>query len=259
MDIYIYLALRQSKIHFVKTRTFTILWWAYSFLLLVGILITLNYDIRLTVRSIILVAFFITFSSKFVYILFLIADDFRRGFIWSKRYLDSLFKKKSPAPQTPAVPEPLEDGKAAQGISRSDFLLKTGIVIAAVPFTTLSWGIISGAHNYRVRKQKLYLPNLPKAFHGMTIAQVSDIHSGSFYNKKAVQGGVDLLLNQKPDMVFFTGDLVNNLASELEGYKDIFQKLKLRSVFILCLETMITETITSVRSLPRKKTETWSC
>src|SRR5690606_38618913 len=77
-----------------------------------------------------------------------------------------------------------------------------------------------------VRRQKLVLPNLPKAFHGMRIAQISDVHSGSFYNKKAVLGGVEMLLQEKPDMIFFTGDLVNNQSSELRDYQDIFSKLK---------------------------------
>src|SRR5690606_2377997 len=97
---------------------------------------------------------------------------------------------------------------------------------ASLPFFALSWGVISGAYDYRVRRQKLHLPNLPQAFHGMTIAQISDVHSGSFYNKKAVLGGIELLMGEKPDMIFFTGDLVNNLASEMRDYQDLFSKLK---------------------------------
>src|SRR5690606_38066873 len=61
---------------------------------------------------------------------------------------------------------------------------------------------------------------------GMQIGQLSDIHSGSFYNKKAVTGGVELLLAEKPDVVFFTGDLVNNLAGEMRDYQDIFSKVQ---------------------------------
>lgn len=215
LDFYIYRALRTTNIKWAKTRTFTILWWLYSALLFIGIIGTVYFDLRLAVRSIVLVAFFITFVTKFVFALTFIIDDVRRGGVWLKRKV---------FPSTPAV-EAIPEKKETR-ISRSDFLAKTGIVIAAVPFTSLSWGIISGAYDYRVRHQKLYLPDLPKAFHGMKIGQLSDIHSGSFYNKKAVQGGVDMLLREKPDMIFFTGDLVNNLASELTEYKDIFNKLK---------------------------------
>lgn len=216
LDFYIYRALRTTNIKWAKTRTFTILWWSYSALLFIGIIGTVYFDLRLAVRSIVLVAFFITFVTKLVFAMTFIIDDVRRGGVWVKR---KIFHG------TPAVTKTLPEIKETR-ISRSDFLAKTGIVIAAVPFTSLSWGIISGAYDYRVRHQKLYLPNLPKAFHGMKIGQLSDIHSGSFYNKKAVQGGVDMLLAEKPDMIFFTGDLVNNLASELTEYKDIFNKLK---------------------------------
>jgi uncharacterized protein len=60
----------------------------------------------------------------------------------------------------------------------------------------------------------------------MTIAQISDIHSGSFFNRVAVKGGVEMLMKEKPDVAFFTGDLVNNLASEVQEYVDIFSKVK---------------------------------
>jgi predicted MPP superfamily phosphohydrolase len=72
----------------------------------------------------------------------------------------------------------------------------------------------------------VYLPNLPKAFDGIKLGQISDIHSGSFYNKKAVLGGVEMLLKEKPDLIFFTGDLVNGQANEMSDYQDIFSKVK---------------------------------
>lgn len=111
-------------------------------------------------------------------------------------------------------------------ISRGDFLAKGAMAVGGAHLGIMAYGIISGAHDYRVKKVPLYLKNLPKSFEGMTIAQLSDIHSGSFYNKTAVQGGVDMLLAQKPDVVFFTGDLVNNEAKELNDYFDVFKKVK---------------------------------
>ncbi|MBO9637911.1 MAG: metallophosphoesterase, partial [Siphonobacter aquaeclarae] len=111
-------------------------------------------------------------------------------------------------------------------ITRSEFLAKAALVTAAIPAVGFTWGIISGAHDYRVRKVTLKLKNLPRSFEGLRIAQVSDIHSGSFYNKTAVKGGVDLLLAEKPDLVFFTGDLVNDRAEEVKDYKAIFEKVK---------------------------------
>ncbi len=95
----------------------------------------------------------------------------------------------------------------------------------ALPAATLGFGIVSGAHDYRIRKRVINFPNLPGAFDGIRIAQLSDIHMGSFFDKTAVTGGIDMLLREKPDMVFFTGDLVNNEAKEVNDYVDIFSKI----------------------------------
>jgi predicted MPP superfamily phosphohydrolase len=111
-------------------------------------------------------------------------------------------------------------------ISRSDFISKTAVALGVTQFGILSYGILSGAYDYRIRRINLALKGLPKQFEGMTIAQLSDIHSGSFYNKKAVNGGIDMLLAEKPDMVFFTGDLVNDKAVELQEYFDTFKRVK---------------------------------
>ena len=110
-------------------------------------------------------------------------------------------------------------------VSRSEFMKKSAIVAGAIPVATMTFGIISGAHDYRVRKRVIHSPNLPKAFDGIRIAQVSDIHTGSFFNKTAVMGGVDMLNEQKPDIAFFTGDLVNNRSEEAKDYLDIFNKI----------------------------------
>ncbi|MFD2285695.1 metallophosphoesterase [Pedobacter petrophilus] len=192
-------------------KIFTILYWSYSILLIIGVFAGIYLNLFLTLRAIILVAFFLTVACKMAMLPFLILDDLRRLFI-------KLFRKKEVTPIAPIA--------ETDQISRSEFLVKAGLVAAAVPLTSLSCGIISGAYDYQVRKVNLILPNLPKAFDGITMAQISDIHSGSFYNKTAVKGGVELLMAQKPDFVFFTGDLVNNLTNEVRDYQDIFSKVK---------------------------------
>lgn len=111
-------------------------------------------------------------------------------------------------------------------ISRADFLAKTTLVAGTLPLVTMSYGIISGAHDYHIRRKTLLIKGLPKAFDGLRLAQLSDIHSGSFFNRTAVKGGVEMLMAEKPDMVFFTGDLVNNEAKEVKEYIDIFNKVK---------------------------------
>lgn len=118
----------------------------------------------------------------------------------------------------PQVAEPL--------MTRSDFIAKSALAVGGIQLGLMSWGIISGAHDYRIKRVKLALKGLPKQFNGMTIAQLSDIHSGSFYNKTAVNGGIDMLLAEKPDIVFFTGDLVNDRSKELNEYFDTFKRVK---------------------------------
>lgn len=212
-DIYCYRAL-MSVFKNWKPRTkkiFGILYWTYSILLIVGVFAGIFLNLFLTLRAIILVAFFLTVACKLAMLPFLVLDDLRRLFI-------KLFKRKESIKDQPIT--------EAEPISRSEFLVKAGLVAAAVPLTSLSWGIISGAYDYQVRRVNLILPNLPKAFDGITMAQISDIHSGSFYNKTAVKGGVEMLMAEKPDFVFFTGDLVNNLTNEVKDYQDIFAKVK---------------------------------
>jgi len=192
-------------------RTFGILWWTYNLALIAGVFAGIYLNLFLTLRAIILVAFFLTAGSKLVMLPFLLIDDLRRLVI-------SIFRKnRQPTVAAAAVAEP---------ISRSEFLIKAGIVAAAVPLTSLSWGIVSGAYDYQVRHVDLILPNLPKAFNGIRMGQISDIHSGSFYNPKAVKGGIEMLLAQKPDFIFFTGDLVNDMATEMRDYQDIFTRVK---------------------------------
>ncbi|MBL1410286.1 metallophosphoesterase [Sphingobacterium faecale] len=223
LDFYIFFALRGTKISFVRKKWFTIAWWFYSISLLVGVLVAFKFNIPLMYRSIILVLFFMTAVSKFIYVVVVMIDDIRRGGVWLSRVFTSR-KGQSIEQRVEELDRPLPE-KTKNGITRSDFLLKSGVVVASLPIFPLAWGVISSAYDYRIRRQQLVLPNLPKAFHGFKIAQISDVHSGSFYNHKAVLGGVEMLLGEKPDAIFFTGDLVNNVASEMRDYQDIFSKL----------------------------------
>lgn len=215
LDLYIFRAIKSVSKNTSARRfqIFSYLWWGYTGLLMVGVFAAIFLNIFLSLRAVILVAFFLTFVTKFCFILFLLADDLRRGIVWIKRRL--VRNKPSERPISTAEP-----------ITRSEFLVKAGIAVAAVPLASLTWGIVKGGYDYQLRRQTLILPNLPKAFDGITFAQISDVHSGSFYNQRAVLGGVEMLMAEKPDFAFFTGDLVNNIASEMKDYQDIFSKLK---------------------------------
>ena len=151
----------------------------------------------------------ILYFSKLFAVLFLFVDDLQRGVRWVVKY----FTKSS-------------TNLPGEAITRSEFLSKAALVASAVPLGLSVYGVISGAHDYRVRKVTLKLPNLPTSFDGIRIGQLSDIHSGSFWNKTAVKGGVEMLMGEKPDLVFFTGDLVNNESAEVKDYIPIFEKIK---------------------------------
>jgi predicted MPP superfamily phosphohydrolase len=193
-----------------QRKLFKNIYWGYAIALVIGVFASIFFGLNISVRAVILVAFFITFVTKLCFVIILFIDDIRRFFVW-------IFRKSKPKKEVRESENP---------ISRSEFLVKAGLGVAAIPLVSLTNGIISGAYDYRVRNQVVYFPNLPKAFDGIKLAQISDVHSGSFYNKKAVLGGVEMLMAQKPDFVFFTGDLVNNKASEMRDYQDIFAKIK---------------------------------
>lgn len=217
IDIYIYRAVRSISWKWKNNKylSFTYIWWGYTFLLIIGVFISIFFNIKFLLRSIILVVFFLTFVSKIFILPFLITDDLRRSFIWIKRKLKS----------KPRDGKSLDSFKQ-EAIPRSEFIIKAGTLIAALPLASLTYGVVSSAYDYRIKRKTLFLPNLPKAFDGITLGQISDIHSGSFYDNKAVLGGIQMLLKEKPELIFFTGDLVNNLASEMRDYQDIFSKVK---------------------------------
>jgi predicted MPP superfamily phosphohydrolase len=110
--------------------------------------------------------------------------------------------------------------------SRRKFVSTIALGIAAIPFTSLLVGMVRGKYNYKVLKYALEFDDLPDAFDGYTITQISDIHSGSFDNKEKVAYGIELINQQESDVILFTGDLVNNMTSEMLPYKSLFETLK---------------------------------
>ena len=109
---------------------------------------------------------------------------------------------------------------------RRKFISQLALSLAAIPFASFIYGIIQGKYNYKVLKYQLSFKDLPDAFDGYTITQISDIHSGSFTNKEKIQYGVDLINQQKSDLMLFTGDIVNNKADEMDDWIDVFSQLK---------------------------------
>ena len=127
------------------------------------------------------------------------------------RLIKAIFRKPTNAPRIP---------------SRRKFVSTLGWGLAAIPFASIFYSIFKGKYNYKVWKYTLYFDNLPKAFDGYRITQISDIHCGSFDNYEKIRYGVELINSQKSDVILFTGDLVNNLANEVHNWKSLFATLQ---------------------------------
>ena len=110
--------------------------------------------------------------------------------------------------------------------SRRKFVSQIGLGIAAVPFLSLIYGITLGKYNYKVIKQRIFFPDLPDAFDGFTITQISDIHSGSFDNAEKINYAIDLVNEQNSDLLLFTGDIVNTDAKEMHPWIETFNRIK---------------------------------
>ena len=120
------------------------------------------------------------------------------------------------------------EGEAAKGNympSRRKFVSQIALGLAAIPFSAILYGIFKGKYNFKVLDYTLYFEDLPEAFNGFKLTQISDVHSGSFDNPDKVNYAIDLINEQESDVIMFTGDMVNNKAEEMLPYKDMFSKL----------------------------------
>jgi predicted MPP superfamily phosphohydrolase len=110
--------------------------------------------------------------------------------------------------------------------SRRKFVSQVGLGLAAIPFLSLIYGIFEGRYNYKVIKQAIYFPDLPDAFNGFTITQISDVHSGSFDDPEKINYAIDLVNAQNSDLILFTGDIVNTHAKEMHPWIETFNRIK---------------------------------
>ena len=152
-------------------------------------------------------ALFILYFSKFLIGAVLLIDDLRRVVMW----IVSLFTS---------------DTVYSQG--RSDFMAKASVLLGSLPFISLTYGMIRNPYRYTVHSKDVGIAGLPDSLDGFKIVQISDIHSGSFMFKEPVQRSVEMINELKPDIAFFTGDLVNTKADEMDNYVDVFDKIDAR-------------------------------
>ncbi len=151
------------------------------------------------------------FIAKLVASLFFLIDDLRRILQWGGTKTIQLVNGKG-----------VESG---EGISRSVFLSWLGVGVGSGLFGSLLYGF-GNKYKYKIERKKVSSSKLPEAFKGLKIVHISDIHSGSLDDVKAVERGVKKIMDLKPDLVFFTGDLVNNVATEMDGLKEVFSGIK---------------------------------
>jgi len=216
LDFYVFQAVKVIA-HPAASRTKTIiyvLYWTISAFAIIVLLILpyLPFQhqsklFRTTVFAIIAGLFF----AKVIAAVFFLIDDIRRLIQW---VAGKVFFSKTEG-------ESLQQGER---ISRSVFLSWAGMIAGGGLFGSLIYGF-GNKYRYHLKRFQLSFNTLPGSFKGLKIVQISDIHSGSFTDKKAVMKGVDMVMKEKPDLILFTGDLVNNKSDEMEDYMDVFNKL----------------------------------
>lgn len=216
LDIYVYQAIKVVlPEHSPKTRLIIIvLYWLVS-ITVIGVLVMMpfiNFDNwPRGLRTYLFATTVGLFFAKLIVSIFLALDDIRRGGMWM---IGKLFSNPS-----------VEITQASDGITRSAFLSWLGLAAGSTLFGTLLYGF-SNKYKYHINRIPLSFSNLPNAFKGLKIVHISDIHSGSFMDKKAVMHGIEKIMKEKPDLILFTGDLVNDRASEMTDYMDVFNQLK---------------------------------
>lgn len=195
-------------------RLMTIVYWSVTvfFMLLFALYRPVLYKVMPRSVSVVTSSIFIGLViAKVVILLFMFGEDITRAarFAWLK-----VFSTSTP------------DAATTNSLSRSEFLSRAAIIAGAIPFGTLIYGVLANAYNYQYRKVTVRFPNLPAAFDGYRIVHLSDIHSGSFTRTEPIIEAVEKINALNADIILFTGDLVNNMAKEMDDFIPIFKQLK---------------------------------
>ncbi len=156
---------------------------------------------------------FVLLISKLVFILVLFGEDIYRFFEILYYKMVSIFSSTE-AETTNSM------------ASRRKFISQGALLLASIPFISLSYGLIRGRYQYKVHRQDLFFNDLPEQFEGFRIIQISDIHSGSFDDREGVLKGLDMIKSLKGDLIVFTGDLVNTFSYEFDPWLEDFKTLK---------------------------------
>ncbi|CAN5889574.1 metallophosphoesterase [soil metagenome] len=216
LDTYFYQAIKTvTQTSSPRTKAIVyIIYWALAALTIFGFLVFVYTEqnfLGKRVRTYLFATIIGLFLAKLTGMIFFLADDVRRLIQW---VAGKLFFSNTAG-----------ESMNGDGISRSAFLSWMGIAAGSTLLGTLVYGF-TNKYNYQTKRLQLSYDNLPASFRGMKIVHISDIHSGSFMDRKAVEKGVKMIMQENADLILFTGDLVNDRATEMDNFMDVFNKLK---------------------------------
>jgi predicted MPP superfamily phosphohydrolase len=219
IDLYVFIgiiSLLKEQVTLIKLFT-SIVFWSISAAFLISFVFVFRFDSSqrdpagLSGLFLLIGIYTLFYLPKIVFICFRGAEDI----IWLGSFTAKLGAK-------------LFTGATLSTV-RLPVLSMIGLIISTIPFIAILWGLIFGRFHYQVEDVEIKFINLPKSLEGLTIVQLSDIHLGSVYGKeKRVKKAVEIVNGLKPDIIMFTGDLVNNFTEEAHGWESLFSSLKAR-------------------------------
>ncbi len=224
VDFYTYRGIKPllAKIKYrLAKHSLTVLFWGISVVIFAAFILFffgikhVKQSEAYIFASYLVAGFALFYIPKFVFILFVLIRDIEVAMVKTIKWFKERRKKSVP------------QFNSKRKMERSEFLYQMGLFLAAIPFASILYGVTRGKFNYRIMRERIRFDHLPKSFKGLKIVQISDMHLGSF-NKKfdQIAKAVELINEQEPDLILFTGDLVNNFAEETDGWAPVLDKMK---------------------------------
>jgi predicted MPP superfamily phosphohydrolase len=224
VDVYTYRGIKPliARLKYKLTKqSLSILFWGISFFVFASFALFM-FGIKHVKQSqsyvyvgYLVAGFALFYIPKFVFVLFVLLKDILSAIA---RIINWFKERKNKSGS---------QFNSKRKMERSEFLYQMGLILAAIPFASILYGVTKGKFNYRVMREKIRFHHLPKSFKGLKILQISDMHLGSFNkNFKQIEKAVELINEQEADLILFTGDLVNNFAEETEGWAPVLSKMK---------------------------------
>jgi len=218
LDIYLWMSIRKTVKAWRKglSKVFTALYWLPLVIVVLMGLVSIFINLYLWkphLATYLGGIIFIIYSAKLFAIIFFLLADLLNISRYTARFVYHKSKKK-PCPEK------------KQNIGRARFLKNIGLAGGGLIFSGMIIGAVKWAYDFRVRRVYLRYPVMPRQLEGVKIVQISDLHLGSWANKKALQEAVEEINAEEAEFIFFTGDLVNFLTREAYRYKYILKQLK---------------------------------